>query len=150
MVPESYAQGDHIKCGTCGTKHKVVRGEKLRLVLSDVGPLRETLQNSRDRISRLEDELRGARRAVGIGVNAGLGAGAIYAVYQVAEKEASWTAGLVWEAVFVTLVVGVVMELANYLFLAKRQRISRITTELAELRSEQRQLEQRLREAGRV
>ena len=37
-------------------------------------------------VERLEDEIRGARRSFGIGVN-GLGIGVAYAIYQVALKE---------------------------------------------------------------
>jgi hypothetical protein len=36
VVPPRTRNGDHIKCGTCATKHKVVRGEVLRLVIADV------------------------------------------------------------------------------------------------------------------
>ena len=49
-VPPSYAHGDHIKCGTCATKHKVVRGDVLRLVIADVAPLREALFDNRRQI----------------------------------------------------------------------------------------------------
>ncbi len=46
LVPDSYHHGDHVKCGQCGTRHKVSRGERegVRLVLADVGPLRDALK----------------------------------------------------------------------------------------------------------
>src|SRR5262249_17808079 len=69
VVPESYHHGDHIKCGSCGMRHKVSRGEVLRLVLADVAPLKEALQANRTLVDRLEADLRSARGSFGIGVN---------------------------------------------------------------------------------
>lgn len=148
-MPETYAQGDHIKCGSCGTKHKVVRGEVLRLVLADLAPLKEALQANRERIARLEDELLGARRSLGIGAN-GLGIGLIYCLWQVTQKDAIWNVELIRTALWVTVLSGIALELANYLFLAKRQRIAKVTLEIEALRNESRQLDQRLREASRL
>lgn len=148
-VPETYAHGDHIKCGGCGTKHKVVRGDVLRLVLADVAPLREQLQINRERVARLEDELRGARRSLGIGVN-GLGVGLIYALVQIGLENRLIDGALIRETVLVALASGLLLELANYMFLAKRGQISRLSGEIEALRGEMRQLEQRIREAGRV
>ena len=148
-VPETYAHGDHIKCGGCGTKHKVVRGDVLRLVLADVTPLREQLQVNRERVARLEDELRGARRSLGIGVN-GLGVGLIYALVQIGLENRLIDSALIRETVLVALASGLLLELANYMFLAKRGQISRLSGEIEALRGEMRQLEQRIREAGRV
>ena len=148
-VPETYAHGDHIKCGGCGTKHKVVRGDVLRLVLADVAPLREQLQTNRERVARLEDELRGARRSLGIGVN-GLGVGLIYALVQIGLENRLIDSALIRETVLVALASGLLLELANYMFLAKRGQISRLSGEIEALRGEMRQLEQRIREAGRV
>lgn len=148
-MPETYAQGDHIKCGSCGTKHKVARGEVLRLVLADLAPLKEALQANSERIARLEDELLGARRSLGIGAN-GLGIGLIYCLWQVTQKDAIWDVALIRTALWVTVLSGIVLELANYLFLAKRQRIAKVTQEIEALRNESRQLDQRLREANRL
>jgi len=148
-VPDTYAHGDHIKCGSCGTKHKVARGEALRLVLADATPLKEAVLANRDRISRLDDELRGARRSFGMGVN-GLGVGVIYALWQITQNEAGMDAALLRTAVLVAVASGALLELANYLFLAKRQRITRITQEIEALETEVRQLEQRIREASRL
>ena len=148
-VPDTYAHGDHIKCGSCGTKHKVARGEALRLVLADATPLKEAIQANRERIGRLDDELRGARRSFGLGVN-GLGVGVIYALWQITQKDAPLDGSLVRTAILVAVVSGIALELANYLFLAKRQRITRITEEIEALEGEVRQLEQRVREASRL
>jgi hypothetical protein len=149
VVPPSYAHGDHIKCGTCATKHKVVRGEVLRLVIADVAPLKEALFDNRRMVERLEDELRGARRSFGIGAN-GFGFGVVYAVYQVAVNEQPLSQQLLLASVGVGLLSGFLLETVNYLFLAKRQRIRRLSAELDEARSNGRQLEKLIREAGRV
>jgi hypothetical protein len=149
VVPASYTHGDHIKCGTCATKHKVVRGEVLRLVIADVAPLKEALFDNRRMVERLEDEIRGARRSFGIGAN-GVGLGVIYAVYQVALNEQPLSQQLLWAATGVALLSGIVLETLNYLFLAKRQKIRRLSAELDEARSNGRQLEKQIREAARV
>jgi hypothetical protein len=149
VVPATYAHGDHIKCGGCGMKHKVARGDVLRLVLADVTPLKEAVQANRDRIARLDDELRGARRSLGLGVN-GLGVGVIYALWQITQHEAALGSDLIRNAALIALASGVILELANYLFLAKRHRITRITQEIEALDGEVRQLEQRVREASRM
>ena len=148
-IPDSYAHGDHIKCGTCGTKHKVSRGEILRLVLADVTPLREALRENERMVERLEDEIAGARRSLGIGVN-GLGIGVLYAIVQVGLNEASIDKQLLWSSLGIAVLVGVGLELANHLFLAKRQRIHRLTEELHEARESGRQLQKVIREAGRM
>jgi hypothetical protein len=148
-VPEAYAHGDHIKCGSCGTKHKVSRGDILRLVLADTGPAREALQSNQALIERIEDELLGARRSFGIGVN-GLGVGVAYFLYQVAFHERQIGGDLAWQAAGVGLFAGVVLELVNFLFLAKRQRIRRLSSDLDEAREEGRRLQKLLRDSGRV
>ena len=120
-VPNSYAHGDHIKCGTCGTQHKVVRGDVLRLVIADAAPFREMLYENERLVERLEDELVGARRSFGIGVN-GLGMGVIYFLVQVGLNEQIWSVALIWEAVAIAVASGVFLEAANWFFLAKRHR----------------------------
>jgi hypothetical protein len=45
---------------------------------------------------------------------------------------------------------GLLLELANYLFLAKRHTISRLSDEIAEARAESLKLEQKIREASKV
>jgi DNA-directed RNA polymerase subunit RPC12/RpoP len=148
-VPDSYAHGDHIKCGSCGTKHKVSRGDTLRIVLADVGPLREALADNIRLVERLEDEIQGARRSLGIGVN-GLGIGVLYAIVQIGLNERPISRELGWEAIGIAVLVGIGLELANHLFLAKRQRIQRLSADLKEARNAGRHLQKVIREAGRV
>src|SRR5688500_5235630 len=151
LVPDTYHHGDHVKCGQCGTRHKVSRGERegVRLVLADVGPLRDALKANQNLVGRLEDELRGARHSVGLGAN-GLGIGVAYLIWQLVLKDAPMTGGLSWEAVMVGVAAGVALELLNYVALAKRKAISRISSELDEAREEGRALQQKIREASRV
>jgi hypothetical protein len=149
-VPSTYAHGDHIKCATCGTRHKVVRsGEAVRLVLADIGPLKEALRANEMQQSRLEAELRHARARFGIGVN-GIGISVAYAIWQVGFKDRPIGMPLFWEVVTVAIISGVLLELANYFFLAKRKAMSRLSGEIEEVEAERRSLEQKIREASRV
>ncbi len=148
-VPAQYAHGDHIKCGSCGTKHKVVRGDRLRLVLADAAPLRDALVQNDQLVARLEAELSHARGSFGLGAN-GLGIAVAFALYQVAVKEAALGKALLMEAVGVAVVSGILLEAANYLFLAKRQAITRLSAELEEARTQGVHLRQKIREAERV
>ncbi|HUG54456.1 MAG TPA: hypothetical protein VMR21_12695 [Vicinamibacteria bacterium] len=148
-VPASYHHGDHVKCGSCGTGHKVSRGDVLRLVIADVAPLREALHANQTMQSRLEGELRTARGSFGVGVN-GLGVGLIFALWQIVQAERTIDAALAWEAAGVAVLSGILLEAANFLFLAKRQRMRRLATEIHEARAEARSLQQKIREAGRV
>ena len=149
-VPSSYTQGDHVKCATCGTRHKVSRsGESLRLVLADVGPLKDALQANEMQQSRLEAELRAARASFGIGVN-GIGLSVAYAIWQVGFKDRQIALDLLWEVIGVAVLCGVLLEMANYLFLAKRKVMSRLSEELEDLETEASALKQKIREASRV
>lgn len=148
-VPDSYAHGDHVKCGSCGTKHKVVRGERLRLVLADVGPLRDTLGQNQQLVRRLEAELAHARASFGIGAN-GFGIGLIFAVYQVGMKGAPLSMTLLLNSLGIAIVSGLLLEAANWLFLAKRSAITRLSKELEEARGEGSRLRQQIREASRI
>jgi hypothetical protein len=148
-VPDTYAHGDHIKCGACGTKHKIVRGDVLRLVLADVSPLQEALRANEQHLDRLDAELAHARGSLGIGAN-GFGVGVIYLLWQVTYGGAVWSRGLVWSAVGVAVAAAVFLELANYLFLAKRRAISRLSLEIETARSESARLKQQIREASRI
>jgi hypothetical protein len=148
-VPERYAHGDHIKCGTCAMQHKVLRGDVLRLVIADVTPLREALRENERMVERLEDELRGARRSVGIGGN-GVGIAVAYVFWQVAIQEQAFDRALVIRAIVVGILSGAALECANLLFLTKRQRIRRLSDEIEEARADGRQLQQKIREATRV
>jgi DNA-directed RNA polymerase subunit RPC12/RpoP len=151
LVPDTYQHGDHVKCGQCGTRHKVSRGERegVRLVLADVGPLRDALKANQIMVGRLEDELRGARHSVGLGAN-GLGIGVVYLIWQMALKDTPMSAGLIWQAVMIGIAAGVALELVNYLALSKRKAITRLSHDLDEAREEGRTLQQKIREASRV
>ncbi len=149
VVPDSYAQGDHIKCGSCGTKHKIVRGEVLRLVIADATPLRDALQANRTMVERLEADARKARGSFGLGIN-GLGLALIYVLWQVGQKDRLVSVDLALEALGVAIASGIFLEVANYLFLAKRQKLSRLADEIADAKKESRLLEQKIREAGKV
>ena len=148
-VPPQYAHGDHIKCGSCGTKHKVVRGDRVRLVIADVGPMKDALVQNEQLVHRLEAELSLARGSFGIGAN-GIGIAVAYAIYQLTLKEAPLGTELLWSAIGVAVASGIFLEAINYLFLAKRQAISRFSEELEEARSDGQALRQKIREAGRV
>ena len=148
-VPASYEQGDQLKCGSCGTLHKVVRGERVRLVLADLSTLRESVRAADNVVRQLEADLQAARGSMGIGVN-GLGLGLAYIVWQIGLQETPWSTALLWKAGLLSLVAAVLLEAANYLFLAKRQQMTRLASELASARAELLQLRQRLREASRV
>ena len=149
-VPSTYSHGDHVKCPTCGTRHKVVRsGETVRLVLADIGPLKDALHANEMQQNRLEAELRHARASFGIGVN-GIWLGVAYAIWQVAVKDGQIGMPLLWEAVGVAILSGVLLELANYFFLAKRKVMSRLSGELDAVEAEHRSLSQKIRDASRV
>ena len=151
LVPDTYHHGDHVKCGQCGTRHKVMRGERegVRLVLADIAPLRDALHANQAMIGRLEDELRGARHSVGLGAN-GVGLGVLYLLWQVALKDMPISTDLILRAVMVGVGSGIALELLNYVALAKRKQITRISHELDEAREESRALQQKIRDASRV
>jgi len=148
-VADRYAHGDHIKCGVCGTKHKVVRGDRLRLVIADVAPLRDALAQNERLIERLEAEHAHARASLGIGAN-GIGIGVAYAIYQMGLNQAPLSTRLLWTSVAVAIFAGLLLELANWSFLAKRNAMMRISGELEEARSEGQKLRTQIREATRV
>ncbi len=147
-VPDHYAHGDHIKCGGCGTKHKVARGDRLRLVLADLGPVQDALAQNQQMVRRLETELADARGSFGIGVN-GLAIAVAYAVYQVGLNGATIGSSLLWSCILIAVVSGLLLEGANWAFLATRQRSARLTGELEEARQEAARLRQLLRDAAR-
>ena len=148
-VPDRYAHGDHIVCGACRTKHKVVRGDRLRLVVADVGPLRDSLGQNEQLVSRLESDLARARRSYGIGAN-GILLGVAFAAYQLFVKDAPISTNLLLNALGIALVSGLLLEAANWSFLGKRSAITRISEELEEARAEGARIRQQLREATRV
>jgi hypothetical protein len=149
VVPEQYAHGDHIKCGTCGTKHKVVRGERVRLVVADAGPLRDALAQNQHAINRIRADLAQARASFGIGAN-GFGIGVAFAIYQVGFNGVPLSLNLLLNAIGVAVVSGLLLEAANWAFLAKRQTIARLSEELSEAETEAQRLRKTIRDSTRV
>jgi hypothetical protein len=149
QVLDRYAHGDHIKCGACGTNHKVLRGERLRLVLADPGPVREAIAQNEALVARLEADLSSARWSFGLGAN-GVVAGVGYAVYQVLLNGTPLDTSLLATTVEIAVVVGLLLEAANWAFLAKRQKMSRLGRELVEARAEGVRLRQLLRDAAKL
>ncbi len=148
LVPDSYADGAQISCGSCATQMRIVRGGGLRLVIADPLALRETLRQVKLDITQASRELQEARASWGIGVN-GFGLGVLYVVARVALEERRLDRGLVIEAIVLSVLVGVVLELVNYLFLAKRQAISRLTEQIRLAEAERKELERKVRESSR-
>ena len=148
-IPEQYAHGDHIGCGACGTKHKVVRGERLRVVIADATPLRDALDQNQQMIKRMKADLAQARASYGIGAN-GFGIGVAFAIYQVGWKGEPLSMTLLWNAIGIAILCGALLEAANWAFLAKRHTITRLLAELDEANGEARQLRQKIRDATRL
>lgn len=147
-VPGSYAEGAQISCSRCSTQLRVVRQGGLRLVIADPLALRETLRQLKLDIAQANRELQQARASWGIGIN-GLGIGVLYVVAKVGLEERHLNQGLIVEALVLSLIVGILLELVNTLFLAKRQAISRLTEQLRLAAIEQKELERKIRESSR-
>lgn len=147
-VPDSYAEGAQVGCNRCAVQLKIVRTGGLRLVIADPLALQESLRQLRLDITRTHRELQAARASWGIGVN-GFGIGVFYVVVRLALDGRELTRGLILEAATLSVLVGVLLELANYLLLAKRQTISRLTEELRLAVAEQRELQRKIRESSR-
>jgi len=147
-VPDSYADGDHIKCGACDTQHRIIRSAgALRLVIADVAPLKEEVYANQQRLARLENELQGARGSLGIGVN-GLGVGVIYILWRIVSHEEDLSRGLLITAAGVAVGTGLLLELANFLFLAKRKLINQLNGEIQLIRDETKELQRKIRESS--
>ena len=148
-VPDQYAHGDHIACGACGTKHKVVRGDRVRVVIADATPLRDALAQNQQMIKRMNADLAQARASFGIGAN-GVGIGVAFAIYQVGFKGEPVSMNLLWNAIGIAILAGALLEAANWAFLAKRNTITRLSAELEEANDEARVLRQKIRDATRL
>ncbi|MEO8499351.1 MAG: hypothetical protein ABI565_00450 [Vicinamibacteria bacterium] len=146
-VPDSYAEGAKIGCPSCSTQLRIVRAGGLRLVIADLQALQDSLRQIRLEIATTSRELQSARASWGIGVN-GLGLGVLYVVAKVALEERPLNRELLLEAAGIALVVGVLLELANSLFLAKRKAISDLTERLKRAETEQREIQRKLRAAS--
>jgi hypothetical protein len=147
-VPDTYADGSQIDCSNCGSQLRVVRAGGLRLVVGDPRVLQESLRRINLDIAQATRELQTARASWGIGVN-GLGIGVLYVVARVALDQREFDRTLIVEAVVLSVIVGVLLEVANTLFLAKRQTISRLTEQIRLAVAEQRELQRKLRESSR-
>jgi hypothetical protein len=89
-----------------------------------------------------------ARGSFGVGVN-GLGVGVVYALWQVARNDQPWSTGLLIKSIAIAIVSGVILEAINYFFLAKRQKISRLSAEIESAEEESQRLKQQIRESTR-
>jgi hypothetical protein len=148
-VPDSYADGAQISCGSCAVQLRIVRsGGALSLVIADPLALRETLRQIKVDIAQANRELQAARASWGIGVN-GLGIGVLYVVARVALEERVLNRELIIGAVGLAVIVGVLLELVNYLFLAKRQTISRLTEQIRLATAEEKELARKIRQSSR-
>ena len=147
-VPDSYGEGAQISCGECSVQLRIVRAGGLRLMIADTRELQETLRQTRQLITETQRDLQTARASWGIGVN-GLGIGLLYVVAHVALEESDLDRDLLVRAVGLAVIVGVLLELANYFFLAKRKAISRLTEQLQRAVAAQRELESKIRGSSR-
>jgi hypothetical protein len=96
-----------------------------------------------------EAELAKARASLGIGVN-GLGLGLLYIVAKLGLEELPLTRDIIYTAVVIAVAAGVGLELVNLLFLAKRRRMGELGAEIDALRSGNRELKRKLRDAMRA
>ena len=149
-MPDTFQHGDMLTCQGCRFQLRVLRNDKgaLRLVVADPGPLREELAFNRAHVEKLQDELRVARHSLGIGAN-GFGIAVLYLLARVGLEERPLDASLAIESLVIGVVVGVMLELANYFFLAKRKVMTRIGGEIVQMREEQKVLQALIREAER-
>lgn len=148
MVPNTFADGDTIQCGVCGTSLKIQRAGGLRLPIADVSPLRDEVKLLQQRLAGLEAELAKARASFGIGAN-GLGLGVLYVITQVAIDEEPITRTMLVSALAIAVLTGVGLELANLLFLAKRREMGRLSGEIAQAQKDLKQVQNKIRESLR-
>lgn len=150
VVHASDAHGDQVPCPECHTSHKVVRtGEVVKVVMADVAGLKESVAHNRELTSQLEAELKDARASFGIGAN-GLGIGVLYAIAKVGLEEQPLSQGLLVTAALIAVGSGLLLEVANFMFLAKRSKIRRLAGELAQARQDGKELQRKLRDAQRA
>jgi hypothetical protein len=147
-VPDSYEEGSQVGCPSCAVQLKIVRKGGLRLVIADVLALQDQLRETKTLIAEASRDLQRAKASWGIGVN-GLGLGVLYVVARVALDERTLDRKLALEAVVLALVVGGLLEAANYLFLAKRRAITDLTKQLQGAIADQKELQRKIRESSR-
>lgn len=150
LVETRDAHGDQVQCDNCNNAFRVTRRDTaVRLVVADVGPFRDELKTVLQRVETLERELAAARASLGIGIN-GFLLGLLYVVVKIAWEKAPLTQEIVVTAVAISLACALLLEMANYLFLAKRQSMSRLSEEIAEEQLHVRKLRQTIRNAQRA
>jgi hypothetical protein len=147
QVPNTFADGEMIDCGTCGISLKILRpGGGLRLVIADLTPLRDEVRAKQHQIKDLEHDLAKAQASIGIGAN-GLGLGVMYVIAQVGLEEKPLTGWLIGIGVAIALVTGIGLEVANLLFLAKRREMTRLSEETAQAKAELRESQRKIKES---
>jgi hypothetical protein len=147
IVPNSFADGDTMQCSVCRVSLKITRGPAgLRLPIADVGPLRDEIKGIQSRIVGLESDLARARASFGVGAN-GFGIGVAYVVFEVALNNQNLSRPLFMQALGVGVVSGVALEAANFMFLAKRREMSRLSEEIKTAQSEVLQIQSKIRES---
>ena len=117
-------------------------------MIADLNSLKVTLRESRRQIAETNRQLQQAHASWGIGVN-GLGLGVLYVVARVALEGRGLDQRLMLEAAAIAVVVGILLEFANYMFLAKRSTIARLSKQLKREVDEQRDVERKLKESAR-
>ena len=149
LVPNSFADADLIQCGVCRMSLKILRaGGALRLAIADVAPLRDEVRSIEQRMRGLETDLARARASFGIGAN-GFGIGVAYVVFQIGFRDQSLSRGLITTAIGIAIVSGLVLELANFFFLAKRREMSRLSDEIDQANADIRERQAKIRDSLR-
>jgi hypothetical protein len=98
------------------------------------------------RLRILEADYARARASFGLGIN-GLLIGVLYVVAQVALEDQVIDKGMVITALLISIGVGVALEAANFLFLQKRKAMEQLSTEMDEIRKDNRELQRKIRES---
>ena len=150
MVPNSFTEGDTLQCGVCGMGLKIQKtgGGLVKLVISDVGPLRDEMKSTQQRVASLESDLARARASFGIGIN-GFGIGVLYVIAQVMLEDKNVSRDLLFTATAIGVVSGLCLELANFFFLAKRREMARLSKEIGEATREINSIQQKIRDSLR-
>jgi hypothetical protein len=117
--------------------------------MADVTPLRDALAQNQHMVNRIQADLAQARASLGVGAN-GIGLGVAFVVYQVGWKGEPLSMSLLWNAIGIAIITGLLLEAANWAFLAKRQAMTRLSAELDEAQAEARQIRQKIRDATRL
>jgi len=101
----------------------------------------------RELVERFENELRAARGSLGIGT-LGFGIGVLYVLDKIGLEELTLTREIIVTGVILSVVTGILLELANFLFLSKRRLINQLNEQLAVMKDEAKELQRKIRESG--